>query len=43
LRAGVNVRETLFKITAVDLFAVPGLAADTLLTLASEVGFDMSP
>ena len=27
----------------VDLFAVPGLGADTLLTVTSEVGFDMSP
>ena len=43
IRAGVDVREKLFKITAVDLFAIPGLAADTLLTLASEVGFEMTP
>jgi transposase len=43
LRAGVDVRQILFQKTGVDLFAVPGLAADTLLTLASEVGFDMKP
>jgi transposase len=43
MRAGVDVREKLFKITGVDLFAVPGLSADTLLTLASEVGFNMTP
>lgn len=43
IRADVDVREKLFKMTGVDLFAIPGLAADTLLTLASEVGFDMSP
>src|SRR6266498_5476909 len=43
LRDGVDVRELLFKKSGVDLFAVPGLAADTLLTLASEVGFDMTP
>src|SRR5258708_26550887 len=29
--------------TVVDLFAIAGLAADTLLTLASEVGLDISP
>lgn len=43
MRASVDVREKLFKMTRVDLFAIPGLAADTLLTLASEVGFDMGP
>jgi transposase len=43
IRADVDVREKLFKITGVDLFAIPGLAADTLLILASEVGFDMRP
>jgi transposase len=41
IRAGVDVRHKLFKMTGVDLFATPGFAADTLLTLASEVGFDM--
>jgi len=43
LREGVDVRDLLFKKSGVDLFAVPGLAADTLLILASEVGFDMTP
>jgi transposase len=43
MRSGEDVRELLFKKSGVDLFAIPGLAADTLLTLASEVGFDMSP
>lgn len=43
VRSGVDVRDLLFKKSGVDLFAVPGLAADTLLTLASEVGFDMTP
>jgi len=43
MRADVDVREKLFKMTGVDLFAIPGLAADTLLTLASEVGFNMEP
>jgi transposase len=42
VRAGVDVRQKLFKMTGVDLFAIPGLAADTLLTLTSEVGLDMS-
>ena len=43
VRAGVDVRQKLFKMTGVDLFAIPGLAADTLLTVTSEVGVDMSP
>jgi transposase len=43
LRDGVDVRELLFRKSGVDLFAIPGLAADTLLTLASEVGFDLTP
>jgi transposase len=43
IRDGVDVRDLLFKKSGVDLFAVPGLAADTLLILASEVGFDMTP
>src|SRR5258706_966159 len=42
-RAGVDVRSQLYKMTGVDLFNLPGLAADTLLTLAGEVGFDMTP
>src|SRR5437879_10274848 len=43
IRDGVDVRDLLFKKSGVDLFAIPGLAADTLLILASEVGFDMTP
>jgi transposase len=43
IREGIDVRDLLFKKSGVDLFAIPGLAADTLLTLASEVGFDMTP
>lgn len=43
LRSGVDVRDLLYKKSGVDLFAIPGLAADTLLTLASEVGFDLTP
>ena len=43
LRDDTDVRELLFKKSGVDLFAIPGLAVDTLLTLASEVGFDMTP
>ena len=42
-RGGVNVRDLLFKKSGVDLFAIPGLGADTLLVLTSEVGFDLSP
>jgi hypothetical protein len=43
LRDGVDVRDLLFKKSGVDLFAVPGLGADTLLTVTSEVGFDLTP
>ena len=43
LREGVDVHDLLFKKSGVDLFAIPGLAADTLLILASEVGFDLTP
>src|SRR5260370_3556122 len=42
-RGGVNVRDLLFQKSGVDLFAIPGLEADTLLVLSSEVGFDLSP
>ena len=42
VRDGADVRDLLFKKSGVDLFAIPGLAADTLLILASEVGFDMT-
>lgn len=43
VRNGVDVRELLFKKSGLDLFTIPGLGADTLLTLASEVGFDLTP
>jgi transposase len=43
IRRGVDVRHLLFKKSGVDLFAIPGLGADTLLTVTSEVGFDMNP
>ena len=43
IRGGVDIRDVLYQKSGVDLFAIPGLAADTLLTLASEVGFDLSP
>lgn len=42
MRSGVNVRDLLFKKSGVDLFAIPGLGPDTLLVLASEVGFDLT-
>lgn len=41
VRSGTDVRELLFKKAGIDLFAIPGLGADTLLTLTSEVGFDL--
>jgi len=43
LRGGVDVRSKLYQMTGVDLFNLPGLGADTLLTLAGEAGFDMTP
>lgn len=43
IRRGVDIRTLLYKKSGVDLFAVPGLGADTLLTVTSEIGFDMSP
>ena len=43
LRGGLDIRDQLYKMSGVDLFNVSGLAADTLLTLAGEVGFDMAP
>ncbi|MBA3569285.1 MAG: IS110 family transposase [Pyrinomonadaceae bacterium] len=43
LRGGVDVRSQLYRMTGVDLFNLPGFGADTLLTLAGEVGFDMTP
>jgi transposase len=42
MRAEVDMRAQLFKLTGVDLFSIAGLGADTLLTLAGEVGFDMT-
>jgi len=43
MRGNLDVRQKLFKLTGVDLFNVPGFAADTLLTMTSEAGVDMSP
>ena len=43
MRAEVDMRAQLFKLTGVDLFSIAGLGADTLLTLGGEVGFDMTP
>ncbi len=43
IRSGVDVRQVLFQKSGVDLFAIPGLGADTLLTVTSEVGFDLTP
>jgi transposase len=43
MRAGVDLRSRLFKLTGVDLFSIPGLGTDTLLTILAEVGFDMTP
>jgi transposase len=36
-----DVRDKLYKLVGVDLFRVPGLNAETLMTLYSEVGADM--
>ena len=43
IRDGVDVRDVLFQKTGVDLFALPGMGADTLLTIISEIGFDLQP
>lgn len=43
VRAGVDVRSELYRQAGVDLFQLPALGADHLLTLAGEVGFDMTP
>lgn len=43
LNSEVAVRTQFFQMTGVDLFAVKGFGTDTLLMLAGEVGFDMSP
>lgn len=37
-----DVRKYLFQRIGIDLFRVPGLSADTLLTIYSEVGTDLS-
>ncbi|MGH8716849.1 MAG: IS110 family transposase [Burkholderiales bacterium] len=37
-----NARDYLFKMTGVDLFAITGLNANTLMTIYSETGGDMS-
>jgi len=42
VRGEVDMRVQLFKLTGVDLFSISGFGADTLLTLAGEVGFDMT-
>ena len=42
MRANVDLHSRLFKLTGVDLFSIPGLGADTLLTILSEVGLDMT-
>lgn len=42
VRGEIDVRNELYKQTGVDLFRVPGLGPDTLLTLSGEVGTDMS-
>lgn len=41
--AGEDMRDKFYKLSGVDLFGISGLATDTILTLAGEVGFDMSP
>jgi transposase len=43
MRGGMDVRDRLYKMAGVDLFNVPGLGADTLLTVVGEVGVDVSP
>lgn len=43
VRGEIDVRRELYQQTGVDLFRVPGLGPDTLLTLSGEVGTDMSP
>lgn len=42
VRGEVDVRSELYKQTGVDLYRVPGLGPETLLTLSGEVGTDMS-
>ncbi len=43
VRGDVDVRSELYKQTGVDLYRVPGLGPETLLTLSGEVGTDMTP
>ena len=43
VRGEVDVRSELYKQTGVDLYRVPGLGPETLLTLRGEVGIDMAP
>jgi transposase len=43
VRGEVDVRNELYKQTGVDLYRVPGLGPETLLTLRGEVGLDMTP
>jgi transposase len=43
IRAGTDIRDKLFKMCGIDLYAAPGLNTETLLILTSEVGLDMSP
>lgn len=43
VRGGVDIRSQLFKLAGVDLFTISGFGADTVLTLAGEIGFDMTP
>jgi transposase len=43
VRGAVDVRSELYKQTGVDLYRVPGLGPETLLTLRGEVGIDMTP
>jgi len=43
VRGEVDVRSELYKQTGVDLYRVPGLGPETLLTLRGEVGLDMTP
>jgi transposase len=43
IRGDIDVRSELYKQTGVDMFRVPGLGPETLLTLSGEVGMDMNP
>lgn len=40
-RIGFNVRDEAYKLTGVDLFAITGVSAETVLRLLSEVGVDL--